>query len=391
MTFRSCPRPYAALTVALPILILVAAACGPASIRANQTAVETDAPESVTQPVETGASSEPADSSEGSLPIEDTMPTEDTVPTEDEVVPEARESVAVFAEATFDVALTSDVVYAQALSHESWGSDAATEIDLLLDVYEPERSDDAIMPAIVMIHGGGFNGGSKTTGWISQWAPWYAARGWVVYSVDYRVSGDFGTLPADFPELSGDLNRKQTDQAHALYPACRDAKAAIRWVHATADEYSISTDHVAVIGGSAGSVLAVTLGASDDADCTDEISVEEDPTLLTTNLGQSSAVTTVIDHWGGTAILHLLELMDGVDRFDETDAPVSIVHGTEDQAVPFSAAEAIRDAYDTTGVAYEWHPLVGQGHGLWDATIEGEPLFESAYDFIIETQSLLVE
>ena len=29
-------------------------------------------------------------------------------------------------------------------------------------------------------------------------------------------------------------------------PACRDAKAAIRWINA-ADDYSISTDHIAVI------------------------------------------------------------------------------------------------------------------------------------------------
>ena len=35
------------------------------------------------------------------------------------------------------------------------------------------------------------------------------------------------------------------------------AEAAIRWINATADDYSVGTDHLAVIGGSAGSVLAV--------------------------------------------------------------------------------------------------------------------------------------
>ena len=153
----------------------------------------------------------------------------------------------------------------------------------------------------------------------------------------------------------------------------------------------MSTDHIAVIGGSAGSVLAVTLGASDPNDCTDEISASEDPTLSTTNLDQPSDVATVIDHWGGTAILNVLEMMDGVDRFDPSDAPISIVHGTEDPTVPFSEAEAIQAAYDSTGATYEWHPLEGKGHGPWEATIDGQPLFESAADFIIETQSLTVE
>jgi len=73
----------------------------------------------------------------------------------------------VFAEPTFEVVATEDVVYAQGLSHDTWGSDAVETMDLLLDVYEPVRSDDAVMPAIVMIHGGGFTGGSKSTRWIS--------------------------------------------------------------------------------------------------------------------------------------------------------------------------------------------------------------------------------
>ena len=296
----------------------------------------------------------------------------------------------VYAEPLFEVAMTKDIVYAQGLSHETWGSESAEAMDLLLDVYEPVRFDDAVMPAIVMIHGGGFNGGSKRTGWISEWAPWFAERGWVVYSIDYRVSGDHGTLPSSYPELPTELTEAQVDQAHALYPACRDTKAAIRWINATADDYSVSTDHIAVIGGSAGSVLAVGLGVSDQEDCTDEISLDDDPTLSTTNLDQSSEVATVIDHWGGTSILVILELMDGIDRFDATDAPVAIVHGTEDLTVPFSEAETIQAAYTETGVAYEWHPLEGRGHGAWGATIDGQTLFESAYDFIIETQALQV-
>jgi len=335
-----------------------------------------------------GNTSVPAETTTEQTVVEPAMSADET----DAPPPSAEGSVAsVYADPVFEVRITEDVVYAQGLSHESPNSEAAVEMDLLLDVYEPVRSDDVTMPAVVMIHGGGFTGGSKQTRWIEDMAPWFASRGWVVYSVDYRVTGDLGTIPADYPAVPEGANRKQADQWRALYPACRDAKAAIRWVHATADEYSIEPDHIAVIGGSAGSVLAVTLGASDEGDCTDEVSVEEDPTLLTTNLDQSSEVATVIDHWGGTAILTALELMDGIDRFDSTDAPVSIVHGTEDPTVLFAEAETIRAEYERTGVTYEWNPLVGRGHGVWEATIDGQSLTESAADFIIETQSLQVD
>ena len=92
--------------------------------------------------------------------------------------------------------MTEDIVYAQGFSREAWESESAEAIDLLLDVYESVRFDNAVMPAIVMIHGGGFNGGSKRTEWTSEWAPWFAERGWVVYSIDYRISGDHGTLPS---------------------------------------------------------------------------------------------------------------------------------------------------------------------------------------------------
>ena len=70
----------------------------------------------------------------------------------------------VHAAPAFEVAMTKDIVYAQGLSHETWGSESAEAMDLLLDVYEPVRFDDAVMPAIVMIHGGGSTEGANEQG-----------------------------------------------------------------------------------------------------------------------------------------------------------------------------------------------------------------------------------
>ncbi len=292
----------------------------------------------------------------------------------------------VFADARFEVQVTSDVVYAQGLSHSEWNEGPGTPTDLLLDTYEPVRNDASAMPAIVMIHGGGFKGGTKRKGELVEMAQDFASRGWVAFSIDYRVAGNHGTLPDDYPVFPD--NPEIQDQANALYPACRDAKAAIRWIRANAETYNIAPESITALGGSAGSYLSIALGVSNEEDCVSEISTTNDPTLADTNLDYSSNVQTIIDHWGGDSILAVLELIDGESRYDAGDAPISIVHGTADRTVEFAHAERLRDAYTETGAPYEFHPLDGKGHGVWNATIDGVSLWQDAFNFIVEHQDL---
>ena len=42
-------------------------------------------------------------------------------------------------------------------------------------------------PAMLFIHGGGFRGGSKA-GYANTWGPYLAARGYVVFAIDYRLA-----------------------------------------------------------------------------------------------------------------------------------------------------------------------------------------------------------
>ncbi|MFP6684552.1 MAG: hypothetical protein VB934_07560 [Polyangiaceae bacterium] len=61
------------------------------------------------------------------------------------------------------------------------------------------------------------------------------------------------------------------------------------------------------------------------------------------------------------------------------------------KTVPFSQAEAIRDAYQTTGAPFAFYPLEGLGHGPWNAQLGGQSLAELAFDFIVLQQKLVVE
>lgn len=292
-------------------------------------------------------------------------------------------------DATYRV-LVSTHVYGQGLRHTEWGGGTTTPVDLVLDLYEPEGAPGG-RPALVIIHGGGFSGGSRTEAALRSFAEYFTSRGWVSISIDYRLAGDRGSLSPEWAQYVRDeVPPALQGQAAALYPAARDAKAAVRWLHANAATHQIDTDHVTAMGGSAGAYLAIVLGVTDPEDFRDEVSTGTDPTLLTTHLDQPSRVRTVIDHWGGLEHLRILQALDGRSRFDASDAPVSIVHGTADPTVPFSEAEALRDAYLSTGVAFDFHPLEGVGHGAWTATVGGLTLEELAMSFVIEQQSLTV-
>lgn len=299
------------------------------------------------------------------------------------------EAPVVSAEALYPVAVSTQV-YGVGLRHSEWGGGTTEAMDLLVDVFQPEGAPPG-RPALVCIHGGGFTGGSRRAAQMLTFAEYFAERGWVAISIDYRKVQDRGTVSAAWLEYVDRLQLGNArDQGLALYPAARDAKAAIRWLNAEAEALQLDQGYITVLGGSAGSFLAIMLGVSEPEDFRDEIDLAEDPTLSSTHLNQPAVVHTVIDHWGGLAHLEALEALDGRSRFDESDAPVSIVHGTQDRTVAFSEAEALRDAYMQTGVPFAFHPLEGAGHGPWSAEVNGMSLPELAFEFVVEQQALQV-
>ena len=81
-------------------------------------------------------------------------------------------------------------------------------------------------------------------------------------------------------------------------------------------------------------------------------------------------------------MLEALQKRDGKSRFDPTDAPLQIVHGKNDETVTFDKAETLKAHYDASGVPYTFYPL-NAGHGAWGAKIDGKPLTQSAFDFVV--------
>lgn len=122
------------------------------------------------------------------------------------------------------VKLDRDVVY----SHE-------TTRPLHADVARPDN--DSVYPAVIMIHGGGWNSGHK--GLQLPMALMLAEKGYVAIPVEYRL----------IPEQ--------------VYPAgLHDIKTAVRWVRSHAKELGVDPERIAVAGCSAGAQLATLVGVT---------------------------------------------------------------------------------------------------------------------------------
>lgn len=315
----------------------------------------------------------------------------------DEVVTPDNNVPIVKAASTYAVLVDEDIVYANGLSH-SGVDNTTTEMPQLLDIYYPDNDSDN-RPIFMFIHGGGFQGGTKTKPEIIAMANYFASRGWVFASVDYRTTSDLqgtdftGIAPQEWIDYTIQNVTTPSDArtSIAMYAAQRDAKAALRWMVANSNTYNMNTDYISVGGASAGAITTIALGISNQEDFRDEISLIDDPTLATTNLDQTYDVKSLIDFWGGNVKLDVFEAVYGLDRFDANDPELLIVHGTLDPTVLFSEATELDSIYNTLGIYHELVPLVDEGHGAWTATVNDKSLSELTFDFLVARQNLTVE
>lgn len=114
--------------------------------------------------------------------------------------------------------------------------------ELKLDYYRPVRTSAAGAPCIVVVHGGGWDGGDRAQ--IPVWNHRWAARGYAVAAISYRLAPQF------------------------IWPAQRDdVLAAITWLKSHARELGLDANRFVLLGRSAGGQIAtaVAYGAHDPA------------------------------------------------------------------------------------------------------------------------------
>ncbi|MEM6364453.1 MAG: SMP-30/gluconolactonase/LRE family protein, partial [Planctomycetota bacterium] len=118
--------------------------------------------------------------------------------------------------------------------------------DLLADVFVPAQAATTSRPsrrhpAVIVIHGGGWLKGDKTSFWPI--CEKLAAKGLVVMAAEYRLG-----VESPFPA------------------AVQDVHAAVRWLKQHATRFNIDPDRITLLGGSAGGHLVGLVGNSADID-----------------------------------------------------------------------------------------------------------------------------
>ena len=258
----------------------------------------------------------------------------------------------------------SDITYAQV---DSWYDHCRR--DLKLDLIYPEDMSDKRYPCIVWICGGGWMRMDKSA--HLSYLSTLAHQGFVVCSVEYRTSNE-GCYPMQI----------------------EDVKAAIRYLRAHADRYRIDKEHFGAMGESAGGFL--TCMAALDHDKVHDVGeyLEESSSIQAacpwyppTNLStfkykdaEECAASMESLLLGYNIMRNIKEAYNSspVSKVTKDAPPFLIIHGINDQTVPFEQSEELYDKLIENGCDADLIALEGADHAdmqffqdeLWDRIIE---------------------
>ena len=240
---------------------------------------------------------------------------------------------------------------------------------LTLDLYLPpttvERPDKGF-PLVVFIHGGAWmRGDSRRSGPFVDFSAVLAAlsaNGYVVASVNYRLSGE------------------------AVFPTpVQDVKAAIRWLRSRASQYGIDPALAIAWGESAGGHLASLTAVSCNAAALDDKDLSTS-TVLATRIETSSCIQGSVAWYGvfdlatiadqaredsamsrddrdapewrmlgcfGPSCSQAQATASPVSYVDAGDPPMLLIVGTEDKTVPYHQTLEMAEKLTSAAVAHE--------------------------------------
>jgi acetyl esterase len=234
---------------------------------------------------------------------------------------------------------------------------------VFLDLHVPDGPGP--FPAAILVHGGGFDGGSKSTN-MRPTFDLLANAGFAWFSIDYRMAPEFR-----FPQAREDMD------------------SAIKWVKAHAGEYRVNETKIVIMGESAGGFL-VNYAATHETPET-QVAAVVDFYGAVDYVKQAQerrdhperfnmkAINKHVDNGGGIRFF-------GADRLDDAGLtklanisplfavhkgmpPFLCIHGNKDDQVSYEQSPAMCEAMHKVGAACQLITVEGGGHGMgtWKA------------------------
>lgn len=233
--------------------------------------------------------------------------------------------------------------------------------ELHLWVVEPtDQSNRSARPAIVFYHGGGLvSGGPNQFNYESEYL---ASRGMVAVQVEYRL----------LPEAD-----------KSIFPTIciEDAKSAMRWVKAHAQELGVDTNHIAAAGGSAGGYLAAYMGTIQQIDAPDDdLKISPKPNAIILFNG-------VIDNgpagWGYQHFGEKYKIFSPAYNVTSSTPPTLSMSGTKDTLIPPASVRSFKAAMKSAGVRCDVILYPDQEHGFFNYLPFAEQTTRATDEFLI--------
>jgi len=242
----------------------------------------------------------------------------------------------------------------------------AGEVKLKMDFYFPADAGGKARPVVMYVHGGGWRMGSKSMIAIIPGPAELLRRGYVVVAINYRLAPEY-----KFPAM------------------LEDAKCAVRFLRAHAENFKLDPQRIGVMGDSAGGHLAALLGLTDSragfeghCDWSNESSRVQAVVDLygpsdfadgKTNFNKA-AIALVKEAFGAkSANDSILKRASPVTYVSAQAPPFLILHGDRDGLVPLEQSAELNEKLKAAGVSSTFIVITNFSHGFTPFGLKSSP------------------
>lgn len=219
------------------------------------------------------------------------------------------------------------------------------DVNLTLDAFTPDG--EGPFPTAILVHGGGFTKGDKTSFIKPLFAPLSEAK-FTWFTINYRLA----------PQHQ--------------WPACiEDVESAIRWVRAHAKEYKVDVNRIALIGESAGGHLVSMAGIRAKGDTAlaavvpfyaphDLVMQAEKRKTIGEGLGGLFGISQELSE----ANLKVLAGASPSNLLHAGMPPYLQIHGDKDSTVPYEQSTRFEKKMKALGNTCDIITIPGGAHGM---------------------------